>query len=28
VVMIILSVLAFNALGDGMRDAMDPYAND
>lgn len=26
--MIILSVLAFNALGDGMRDAMDPYAND
>ena len=28
VAMIILSVLAFNALGDGMRDAMDPYAND
>ncbi len=26
--MIVLSVLAFNALGDGMRDAMDPYAND
>ena len=26
--MIILSVLAFNALGDGLRDAMDPYAND
>lgn len=26
--MIILSVLAFNALGDGMRDAMDPYSND
>jgi len=25
---IILSVLAFNAVGDGMRDAMDPYAND
>lgn len=28
VAMIILSVLAFNALGDGLRDAMDPYAND
>lgn len=28
VAMIILSVLAFNAMGDGMRDAMDPYAND
>lgn len=28
VAMIILSVLSFNALGDGMRDAMDPYAND
>lgn len=28
VAMIILSVLAFNALGDGMRDAMDPYSND
>ncbi|QMU57145.1 MAG: ABC transporter permease subunit [Boseongicola sp.] len=28
VAMIVLSVLAFNALGDGMRDAMDPYAND
>ncbi len=26
--MIILSVLAFNALGDGLRDAMDPYSND
>lgn len=26
--MIVLSVLAFNALGDGMRDAMDPYSND
>lgn len=26
--MIILAVLAFNALGDGLRDAMDPYAND
>lgn len=25
--MIILTVLAFNAFGDGMRDAMDPYAN-
>lgn len=25
---IILSVLAFNALGDGLRDAMDPYSND
>lgn len=28
VAMIVLSVLAFNALGDGMRDAMDPYSND
>ena len=28
VAMIIISVLAFNAFGDGMRDAMDPYAND
>ncbi|RPE71361.1 peptide/nickel transport system permease protein [Pacificibacter maritimus] len=26
--MIILSVLAFNALGDGLRDAMDPYSHD
>jgi peptide/nickel transport system permease protein len=26
--MIILSVLAFNALGDGLRDSMDPYSND
>jgi peptide/nickel transport system permease protein len=26
--MIIFSVLAFNALGDGLRDAMDPYAHD
>lgn len=26
--MIIISVLAFNALGDGMRDSMDPYSND
>jgi len=26
--MIVLSVLAFNAFGDGLRDAMDPYAND
>ncbi len=26
--MIILSVLAFNALGDGLRDAMDPYSNE
>ncbi len=25
---IILSVLSFNALGDGLRDAMDPYSND
>lgn len=25
--MIVLSVLSFNALGDGLRDAMDPYAN-
>lgn len=27
VAMIILSVLSFNALGDGLRDAMDPYSN-
>ena len=27
VAMIILSVLAFNAFGDGLRDAMDPYSN-
>lgn len=26
--MIVLSVLSFNALGDGLRDAMDPFAND
>jgi len=26
--MIILSVLSFNALGDGLRDSMDPYSND
>ncbi|MEM9632680.1 MAG: ABC transporter permease [Pseudomonadota bacterium] len=26
--MIVISVLAFNALGDGLRDAMDPYSND
>ncbi len=26
--MIVVSVLAFNALGDGLRDAMDPYSND
>jgi len=25
---IVISVLAFNAFGDGMRDAMDPYSND
>jgi peptide/nickel transport system permease protein len=25
--MIIISVLAFNAFGDGLRDAMDPYSN-
>ncbi len=25
--MIILSVLAFNAFGDGLRDAMDPYSS-
>ncbi|KZL02493.1 MULTISPECIES: ABC transporter permease [unclassified Pseudovibrio] len=25
--MIIISVLAFNAAGDGLRDAMDPYSN-
>ena len=27
VIMIVLSVLAFNAFGDGLRDAMDPYSN-
>ncbi|EEA96937.1 ABC transporter permease [Pseudovibrio sp. JE062] len=27
VAMIIISVLAFNAAGDGLRDAMDPYSN-
>jgi peptide/nickel transport system permease protein len=27
VFMIVLSVLAFNAFGDGLRDAMDPYSN-
>ncbi|WCE28835.1 ABC transporter permease [Vibrio sp. SCSIO 43137] len=26
--MVVISVLSFNALGDGLRDAMDPYAND
>jgi peptide/nickel transport system permease protein len=25
--MVILVVLAFNFLGDGLRDAADPYAN-
>ncbi|PHR62054.1 MAG: peptide ABC transporter permease [Robiginitomaculum sp.] len=25
--MIIITVLAFNAFGDGLRDAMDPYSN-
>jgi len=25
--MIILSVLSFNALGDGLRDSMDPYSH-
>lgn len=25
--MVILSVLSFNALGDGLRDSMDPYSN-
>lgn len=25
--MIVVSVLAFNAFGDGLRDAMDPYSN-
>lgn len=25
--MIIIAVLAFNAFGDGLRDAMDPYSN-
>ena len=27
VVMILIAVLAFNALGDGLRDAMDPYSH-
>jgi peptide/nickel transport system permease protein len=27
VVMIILTVLAFNFFGDGMRDAADPYSS-
>jgi peptide/nickel transport system permease protein len=27
VVMILIAVLAFNALGDGLRDAMDPYSD-
>jgi peptide/nickel transport system permease protein len=27
VIMIVLSVLAFNAFGDGLRDAMDPFAH-
>ncbi len=26
--MIVISVLAFNAFGDGLRDAMDPYSHD
>ncbi len=26
VFMILIAVLAFNALGDGLRDAVDPYA--
>ncbi len=26
--MVVISVLSFNALGDGLRDAMDPYAHD
>lgn len=26
--MIVISVLAFNAFGDGLRDAMDPYSNE
>jgi peptide/nickel transport system permease protein len=26
VVAVVLSVLAFNFLGDGLRDAADPYA--
>lgn len=28
VIMIVVSVLAFNALGDGLRDSMDPYSHD
>ena len=27
VIMIILTVLAFNFWGDGLRDASDPYAS-
>jgi peptide/nickel transport system permease protein len=27
VMMIVISVLAFNAFGDGLRDAMDPHSN-
>jgi peptide/nickel transport system permease protein len=27
VLMIIITVLAFNAFGDGLRDAVDPYAD-
>jgi peptide/nickel transport system permease protein len=26
VVMVVLTVLAFNFLGDGLRDAADPYS--
>ena len=27
VVLVVLTVLAFNFLGDGLRDASDPYAD-
>jgi peptide/nickel transport system permease protein len=27
VVLIVLTVLSFNFLGDGLRDAADPYGN-
>jgi peptide/nickel transport system permease protein len=26
-IFVVVSILAFNFLGDGMRDAADPYAN-
>ena len=27
-IMIVITVLAFNFLGDGLRDAADPYGNN